>query len=121
MRALCKLGAIAILLLMARDVHAVYETVTIEKPFHARSVSGVVVDPSGAPVSGVTVDDCDPSFERVVRSTTTAENGSFDLPKDKKSVHYLSFRARGFNPLRITVVLRTFAHANFRVKLPIGG
>jgi hypothetical protein len=107
---------------MALPAKAVYEIVVVQRPFRTHSLAGVVVDPSGAILPGATVDDCDPTFSRVLATTTTDSTGYFAFSGTKiGSNHYLRFRSRGFNPLEISVKLRHFAPAQLRVKLPIGG
>ena len=116
-----KLAIGLMLLLFSPNVKAVRETVVIEKPFHARSVAGITVDPSGGVVSGVEISDCDRDFAQVYAATTSDVNGRFSLPRDSRRVHYLKFLAPGFNPLQVTIELRSFAGKDVRVKLPIGG
>jgi hypothetical protein len=56
---------------MALPAKAVYEIVVVQRPFRTHSLAGVVVDPSGAILPGATVDDRDPTFSRVLATTTT--------------------------------------------------
>ncbi|MGB6193847.1 MAG: carboxypeptidase-like regulatory domain-containing protein [Terracidiphilus sp.] len=120
-RFLSSFAAITILLLFTENAYATYEIVEIEKPFYVRSLAGEALDPTGAPVSGVEVSDCDQGFTKVITATRSDEKGRFILPVSGVSVHYLSFRALGFNPLRITVIIRNTAPKRLRIKLPIGG
>ena len=110
-----------IVLFFSMHAGAVYQTVVIEKPFHARSVAGITVDPSGSVVGGVVISDRDRDFAHVYATTTSDANGHFSLPRDSRRVHYLKFLAPGFNPLQVTIELRSFANRDVRVKLPIGG
>ena len=121
MRLFRYLGVVAIVALAAQSANAVYELVVIEKPFHARSVSGIVLDPVGEPLAGAEVKDYDPGFTSIRDSTTTDKSGFFSLPRGGQSVHYLRIYARGMNPLQITVALRPFASSGIRVKVHIGG
>jgi hypothetical protein len=117
-----RFGLLIVLLAIALAANAEYQIVEIERPFRAHHLAGVVVDPSGATVAGAMVDDCDPTFSRVLGSATSDADGNFAFPLAKiGSTHYLSFHARGFNPLRITVKVRYFAREKLIVKLPIGG
>ena len=115
------LGAFAIIVLAAQRASAVYELIVIEKPFHARSVSGIVLDPVGQRLAGAEVKDYDSGFTNIRQSTTTDEQGRFSLSRSGQSVHYLRIYARGMNPLQITVVLRPLAKPGIRVKVHIGG
>ena len=115
------LGGALIALPTAGNAWAVRETVLIERPFHARSVSGIAMDPLGAPIAGATVDDCEQGFAKCIASATTDQYGQFRLPRSGRSVHYLRLTARGMNPLEITIALRIFAPSGVRLRLPIGG
>jgi len=85
------------------------EMINITDPYHARSLSGVVVDQNGTPIAGVVVKGCDPKFvialhgwdsegkplpdemetdcerepSHVLRSTTTDATGHFSFPRQK--------------------------------------
>jgi hypothetical protein len=112
---------VAIFVLTALTANAVYELVVIAKPFNARSVSGVIMDPIGEPLAGAEVKDYDREFSNVLDSTATDDHGYFVLPTGGRSVHYLRIYARGMNPLQITIAVRQFARLGVRVKLHIGG
>jgi hypothetical protein len=95
-----------------------YALITIERPFQAQNLGGVVIDPTGTPVEGVTVKECDASFTSVLASTWTDKEGHFVFPKAKRgSTHYLSLSKDGFNPMHIAVHLRHLAHAGVRIHL----
>ena len=113
--------ALVFTLLASSCACAEYALVVIERPFHARSLSGITFDPSGAPLPGTEVRDYDESFTHVLASTTSDGKGQFSLPSQGRSLHHVQFTARGMNPLRITVELRTFAPSRIKVRLPIGG
>ena len=88
-RFLSSFAAITILLLLTENAYATYEIVEIEKPFYVRSLAGEALDPTGAPVSGVEVSDCDQGFTKVITATRSDEKGRFILPVRGVSVHYL--------------------------------
>jgi hypothetical protein len=115
-------GILIVLLFFASPARAVYQIVEIEKPFHSRILAGVTLGPDGAPLPGVLIEEFDSDFKNVLRTTTSDEAGCFSFTSAKREgIHNLSFRARGFNPLRIHVGLRRFASKSLRIKLPIGG
>jgi hypothetical protein len=96
------------------------EIITIQRPIHSRSLIGVVVDPSGAPVEGVLVEDCDQSFMHVFVSVRTNKEGRFVFPKAKRgSTHYLRFFKNGFDPMRVKVQMRHLAPAEVRIHLVV--
>ncbi|MGB8259891.1 MAG: carboxypeptidase-like regulatory domain-containing protein [Terracidiphilus sp.] len=116
------LGFLLVALALAPPARAVYETVVIERPFHARSLAGVVLDPSGAPIPAATVEDRDPKTKQVLATATTDANGRFRFPRAKLgSVHTLYVLARGFDPLQVTVKIRLVARGGLKLRLRIGG
>jgi hypothetical protein len=85
---------------------AVRELVTIEALQPAQRVEGVVLDPSGAPVSDMTVTDRTDEWVAVLRSTTTDSKGRFRFSKQSgKSTYYLRFDSPAFNPLQLRLKL----------------
>lgn len=109
------------LLLLTLGISAQHEIVEIEQPQSAKAVAGVVVDPSGAPLSGVTVEERSEDWKAVLRSTETDENGRFHFkPSQNKTVYYLYLSRYGFNWLRIKLQLSKTAKSPLVVKMPIG-
>jgi len=95
------------------------EIVEIEKPQLAKSVAGVVADPSGGPLSGVMVEERSEDWKTVLRSTETDGKGRFRFSATpKKSLYQLQFGRAGFNWLRITLKLDKKAGAVITVKMP---
>jgi hypothetical protein len=84
MRLFRYLGVIAITALAVQHANAVYEIVVIEKPFLSSALSGVVLDPSGAPVDGVVVYDCDAEFKRVLATANSDARGRFSFRNAKR-------------------------------------
>ena len=118
-RIIVHFGLILALFAYALPARAI-ELITIERPFRAQNLAGVVVDSTGATVSGVVVEACDAAYKRVLATTRTDANGHFAFPKAKiGTTHYLHFQSNGFDPMQITVQLRRFAKGNLRIKLYI--
>ena len=138
------LCSLTVLLLRGSSAHAQLELIMIEKPFVARSLSGVVLDPSGAPIAEVLVEQCNTSSapnqirnERgelvgtvpsdcarepghILASTKTNANGFFSLPgAEKGKAYYLHLSSPGFDPMQITVKLRFYSWGRLRIKLHI--
>jgi uncharacterized protein YfaS (alpha-2-macroglobulin family) len=112
-----QIGLVVSLLLCALSAQAQWELITLEG-VSARHLAGFVTDSTGAPVSGVAIEDCDPSYKQVLASATTDANGHFDFPKTKMgTTHYLHLESRGFDPMRIPVKLRRFSKANLKIQL----
>ena len=101
---------------------AVRQLVTIEESQPARHVEGVVVDPSGAPISDMVVTDRSDQWAAVLRTTTTDSKGRFRFSHQSgKTVYYLQFDHPLFNPLRLRLKLDKNAPDRLVVKAPIGG
>jgi hypothetical protein len=62
-------------ILLATSARAVRELVEIETPQPSQRVEGIVLDPSGAPIEGMTVTDRSDDWGAVLRSTTTDKRG----------------------------------------------
>ncbi|HYL74552.1 MAG TPA: carboxypeptidase-like regulatory domain-containing protein [Bryobacteraceae bacterium] len=85
---------------------AVRELVVIEELQQARQVEGFVLDPSGAPISDMTVTDRSEQWVAVLRSTTTDSRGHFRFARQRgKTVYYLRFDHKMFNPLELRLKL----------------
>jgi hypothetical protein len=131
--------------LFAAPASAQLELVVIEKPFAARTLSGIVVDSTGAAVSGVVVEQCDVLFNpikarnaegeptgevlpgdcsqepsHVVASAKTDEKGHFSFPSAKTGrTYYLHLSCPGFDPMQIAVKLRFYSRSGVRIKLRV--
>ena len=107
--------------LLALSISAQQEIVVIEQPQSAKSVAGVVVDPSGAALSGVTVEERSQDWKVVLRATETDENGRFHFASSpNKTLYFLYFSRSGFNWLRIKLQVSKRAKSSLVVKMPIG-
>lgn len=139
-----QIGLVLALIAFALPARAI-ELITIERPFRAHHLAGVVVDSTGAPVSGVVVEECDALFtpiqvkgpegkpvswvahgpcdrdpKHILASTKTDANGHLAFPQVKTgTTHYLIMRIDGWDPMQIAVQLRWIAKGNLRIKLHI--
>jgi hypothetical protein len=121
------------------------ELITIERPFHARSLAGFVIDATGAPIPGVVVEECDASFsprpiidsagkpvprvmlrdcdqdpKHILASTTTDANGHFAFPEAKKAAaHYLHLSSSGFDPMQVIVKVSRLARSAPHIQMHI--
>jgi len=97
------------------------EIVEIEKPQVAKTVAGVVNDPSGAAaLPDVTVEERSDDWKTALRSTQTDERGRFHFSRGAKTVYYLEFSRSGFNWLRIKLQIQKKAKRLVTVTMPIG-
>lgn len=132
------------LFMSAAPANAQYE-ITYEKPFVARSLSGIVVDPTGTPVVAVLVEECDSELDQrqsydssgkpvglfpspkcstepnhVVASMRTDAQGRFAFPGAKSGrTCYLHLRLYGFNPMIIPIKVGFFARRGVKIHLQI--
>src|SRR4051812_24187272 len=95
------------------------EIVEIEKPQLAKTVAGVVNDPSGAALPDATVEERSDDWKTILRSTQTDERGRFHFSRSAKTVYYLEFSRSGFDRVRIRLEIRNKANRFVIVTLPI--
>jgi hypothetical protein len=123
------LFAIAGLLLVSSlRATAQMEIVDIEKPQVAKSVAGIVTDPSHAVIGSVTVEERSEDWKRVLRTTETDDKGRFRFrsrskgrfrfPARSKTVYYLEFSRSGFNWVRLKLQLDKKARPGIMVEMP---
>jgi hypothetical protein len=84
------------------------------------SISGTVVDPSGAVVANATVE-----IHQVVsgydRTTTTDSKGNFSFPNVPFNPYHMSVTAQGFDKYAEDVEIRSVVGANVKVNLQVSG
>lgn len=96
------------------------QLIEIEKPQLSKSVRGLVTDPVGTVVSGVSVEEWTPGWKKFVRATRTDRNGRFSFqPERGKAIYYLQFRSMGFDPLRLKLKLDPKGKAHITIKLVV--
>jgi hypothetical protein len=95
-------------------------SVEIENVQLARSLAGVVVDFSGAPIPRVLVEEFSPDWKESLRSTMTDAKGSFAFsPVKDRNVYYFQLRLNGFNPLRVRVKVARKRGRELRLTLEV--
>jgi hypothetical protein len=102
---------------------AVRELVIIAEPQLAQRVEGIVLDPSGGPISEMTVTDRSGNCAEVLRMTTTDKKGRFHFPSQPgRTVYCLRFDHPSWNPLQLTLKLDKRApQRGITAKPEIGG
>jgi hypothetical protein len=105
------------------------EIVEIEEPQFAKSVAGIVTDPSGAVIGSVTVEERTDDWKKVLRTTETDDKGRFRFhvrskgrfrfPARTKPVYYLEFSRSGFNRVRLKLQLDKKAKPVIMVEMPV--
>jgi hypothetical protein len=85
---------------------------------NSTSVTGTVVDPSGAVVPNATVAIHNP-VAQFSRSTATDREGSFSIPNVPFNPYHLSVKAEGFAPYAQDVDVRSLVPVNVQVSLQV--
>jgi hypothetical protein len=98
---------------------AQYQLIEIEELQLSKSTAGIVIDPSGAAIPNVTIEERSDDWKVVLRTTQTDEKGRFHFSRDPKRVVHLEFSTPGFNRLRIRVRLDKKGDAKLAVKMYI--
>jgi hypothetical protein len=85
------------------------------------AIAGVVRDPSNAVIPGVTVEVSSPALIEKVRSTTTDNNGRYQITALPVGTYKITFALQGFNTVsRENVVLNADFTAPVNVALAVG-
>ncbi len=97
------------------------EIVEIEKPQLAKSIAGVVTDPTGAAIPGVTVEERSEDWKVVLRSTATDDHGRFHFSarSRREAFYHLELSHSGFDRVRIKLQLDKHAPPVIVVKMPL--
>ena len=85
----------------------------------AKKLSGTVsIADEGSPLATVLIEECDPSFSKVLASTHSDRYGNFDLkPGRRGKVHYLRISADGFVTQEYEVTLSPDAPDALKLQL----
>ena len=122
--------AIICLLLFSLRAVAQNTIVEIEELQFAKSVAGIVTDPSHAAIGSVTVEERTEDWKKVLRTTETDDKGRFRFkvhskgrfrfPAPTKPVYYLEFSRSGFKQVRLKLQLDKKAEPVIMVEMPVG-
>ncbi len=82
------------------------------------SVTGTVVDPSGAVVPNATVEIHNP-VSQFSRTVTTDNNGNFSIPNVPFNPYHLTVSAAGFSPYEQDVDVRSLVPVNIKANLKV--
>ena len=87
---------------------------------NSASISGTVLDPSGAVVPNATVEIHNP-VSGFARSTTTDNSGNFSFPNVPFNPYHLSVTGAGFAPYARDVEVRSTVPLNIKINLTVSG
>lgn len=108
------------LLCLPLEVRAQYQIVELSDVQLAKSLSAVVRDSTDSPLPEVLVQDFDPKWNTVLRTTTTDKNGRFSLgPIQGTRIYYLQLSKLGFDPLRVRVQLDRVRGIRLKLRLDV--
>ena len=114
------LVAIAGLLCFPFKIGAQYQVVELADIQLAKSLSAVVQDPTGSPLTNIVVQEFSPDWKTVLRTSATDKHGRFSLATVQgRNTYCLQLSAPGFDPLRVRVQVDRKRGANLKLKLTI--
>jgi carboxypeptidase family protein len=93
--------------------------ITVQEPVTASWLAGEVVDPSGAPMGDVRVEECDEGWKTVKRSTQTNREGHFRFRTAGLGTHYLRFSVSGFQTMEIRVKVNYSATHKLHIDMTV--
>ena len=100
-----KLWIFAVLTALTTAAFGGNETVVFANLKTARTLAGIVFDPSGAAIPCVLVSELDLDGTTILRSTITDEQGGWMLEPASRKIYTLLFFSNGFNDVQIRVKL----------------
>jgi hypothetical protein len=101
-------------------VHAGYDVVEIQEIQLAKSLSATVTDQGGFPVPGAKVEEMNPGWKRILRSTQADNKGRFTLaPVPGREIYYLQISYPTFDPLRVRVSISVKNGKELKLRLVV--
>ena len=95
------------------------ETVQIDAGIKSRSLSGVVVDPSGAATSKVLVERLEPGWGKRIGAVFSDTDGRFTFPGLRSGTHFLRVSMPGFNTMLLKVKVTAKTRSTLRIDLHV--
>ncbi len=82
------------------------------------TISGLVVDPDGLPVPGVSVTISSPNLQGI-RSTVTTAHGDYIFPFLPNGNYTIAFQLSGFNPLKVSLDLKLSENKSYDARMKL--
>jgi hypothetical protein len=96
------------------------ESVVIERPFFAKTLSGIVHVNTVDGLPDVLVERVTPDGSRRLDAVLTDAEGRFSFPNLPRGTYHLRLNKPNFGALRVTVVLSSRSRRGLRFSLPLG-
>jgi len=118
-RLLC-LSALVGLLCFPFEIRGQYRVIELADVQLAKSLSAVVRDPTGSPLTKVLVEEFSPDWKTLLRTTATDNHGRFSLATGQgRNIYCLQLSSPGFDPLRVRIQVDRKRGGNLELKLVI--
>ena len=95
-------------------------TVEVEKPYSAKSLSGIVELPNGGGLSDVLVERVNSDWGTRLDAVFSDSDGRFSFRNLPRGTYYLKLSKSGFSTLRVKVMLRKKSKSRLKFSLPLG-
>jgi hypothetical protein len=95
------------------------ETIQVDAEIKSRSLSGVVTDPNGAPVSRVLVERVRTGREKRISAVISDSTGHFTFAGVSPGTHFLKVSKPGFNTMLLKVRVSATTSSTLRIELKL--
>ena len=114
------LATIVGLLCLPLKMDAQYQVIELADLQLVKSLSAVVEDPAGSPLTSVLVQEFSSDWKTVLRTSATDSHGKFSLTSVQgRKIYFLQLSTPGFDPLRLRIQVDRKRGANLELKLTI--
>jgi hypothetical protein len=93
---------------------------SVEIEVGAGTLSGIVADPNGGPLTNVLVERVGASWGNRVSAVFTDSHGRFRFSRQPNGDYYLKITKPNFSTLKVKVNLRNGSKSKLRLRLPLG-
>ena len=114
------LASIVGLLCLPLRARAQNQIIELSDVQSAKASSAVVQDRTDSPLSNVLVQECDPEWKTVLRTSATDNHGRFSLaPVQGRRIYCLQLSTPGFDRLRVRVQVDRKRGTDLKLRLEI--